>query len=357
MSAGAGGIELGALLDAARVERLRRAGALVLDVDDTLLARERAGGAGGGGVGIVAEETFAESASAALLPELLRRGFTVGLVTGHGWRQLERRLVAPVAARLRETGDAAACLARLRVYANRGATKIAWDGERHAVDEIYGARHQLRVADVQQLRDLLESLGAEFGAKVKEHGEWYGAAFPRFDFASLPARVDEREGAVLVLRPLPAQRHAAGGMRSNPRAEVYASGLRLLRRANLHDDYELAESGRSSIEITRRGVSKEAALRDLLAEVSKATGGGAAGAAESPVSVEESLVYVGDEFDEGGNDAVIPRVFPRSLCLSVAPERGGVETRAGVVSLAVAAGAEGTAATHALLAHLLNLSA
>ena len=137
---------------------------------------------------------------------------------------------------------------------------------------------------------------------------------------------------------------------SNPRAEVNERGRELLRRAGLDGDYELAESGRSSIEITRRGVSKEAAVADLLAEVSRATGGGAAGA-------EESLVYVGDEFGEGGNDAVIPRVFPRSLCLSVAPERGEHEARAGVVSLARAARAEGTAATHALLAHLLNLSA
>ncbi|MDQ1558584.1 MAG: hypothetical protein QOD32_1644 [Pyrinomonadaceae bacterium] len=342
----AGGVGLGELLDAARFERLRRAGALVLDVDDTLLARERSAGAGG--VASRGEESFAESAAAALLPELLRCGFRVGLVTGHGWRQLERRLVMPVVERLKESGDAPA-IGRLGIYANRGATKIVWDGERHAVEEIYGGRHQLRASDVAELRALLETLGAEFDAKVRARAEWYGAAFPRFDFASLPARVDEREGAVLVLRPIPAQRHAAEG-RLNPRAEVYERGLELLRRAKLEADYELAESGRSSIEITRRGVSKEAALGDLLTEASKATG-------ESVACVEAALVYVGDEFDAGGNDAVIPRVFPRVLCLSVAPARGGVETGAGVVSLARASGAEGTAATHALLAHLLSLSA
>jgi hypothetical protein len=209
------------------------------------------------------------------------------------------------------------------------------------------------VADVARLRGLLESLGAEFDAKVKERGEWYGAAFPRFDFGALPPRVDEREGAVLVLRPIPARRHAEVGVETNPRAEVYERGLELLRREKLDDDYELAESGRSSIEITRRGVSKETAMRDLLREVSRATGAGEA-------SVEGALVYVGDEFDAGGNDAVIPRLFPRALCLSVAGERGAGETQGGVVQLARAAdltGAEGTAATHALLTHLLNLSA
>jgi hypothetical protein len=203
------------------------------------------------------------------------------------------------------------------------------------------------------LRGLLESLGAEFDADVRARHEWYEAAFPRFDFATLPARVDEREGAVLVLRPIPAQRHAATGAGLNPRAEVYERGLRLLRRAHLDGEYEIAESGRSSIEITRRGVSKETALRDLLAEISGATG--------APVAdVEESLVYVGDEFDAGGNDAVIPPVFPRALCLSVAPAvagRDGRETPGGVVSLARATRAEATVATHALLAHLLNLSA
>ncbi|HYG10068.1 MAG TPA: hypothetical protein VD835_08990, partial [Pyrinomonadaceae bacterium] len=331
------------LLDAARVERLRRAGALVLDVDDTLLAREPARG---GGI----EETFEESAAASLLPELLRRGFRVGLITGHGWRQLESRLVAPIVERLRDMDDDGASVERLRIYANRGATKIVHDGERHAVEEVYGERHQLRTTDVARLRALLETLGAEFGADVEARREWYGAAFPRFDFTTLPARVDVREGAVLVLRPIPAQRHAGAGVRLDPRAEVYERGLELLRRANLDGEYELAESGRSSIEITRRGVSKEAAMRDLVAEVAAATGAGEA-------RVEESLVYVGDEFYAGGNDAVIPLVFPRALCLSVAGERAAKETAAGVVSLARALRAEGTAATHALLSHLLNLSA
>lgn len=339
--------EPGKLMDAAHVERVRRAGALVLDVDDTLLARERAGGAG--------EESFAESAPAALLPELLRRGFNLCLITGHGWQQLQSRLIAPLIERLREPGgddvvaEAAASIKRLRVYANRGATKIVWDDERHGVEAVYGARHQLRDADRATVCELLETLASEFNGSVNARREWFEATFPRFDFATLPARVSEREGAVLVLRPIPARRHASNGV-SDSRAELYERGLQLLRRANLDGDYELAESGRSSIEITRRGVSKEAAMRDLISELSAATG-------EDAARVEASLVYVGDEFFAGGNDFVIPRVFPRALCLSVAAERLGEETAAGVVSLAGSAGAQGTAATEALLAHVLNLSA
>jgi hydroxymethylpyrimidine pyrophosphatase-like HAD family hydrolase len=348
--------ELGKLIDAARVGRVRRAGALVFDVDDTLLARERAGGAGvetvAGTLMETIAETFAESAPAALLPELLRRGFNLCFITGHGWQQLQTRLVAPIIESLRESGDsddARACIERLRVYANRGATKIAWDGERYAVDEVYGARHQLRDADRATLRELLEILGAEFDASFRARREWFQETFPRFDFATLPARVSEREGAVLVLRPIPARRHAADGV-PNPRAQLYERGLELLRGARLGDRYELAESGRSSIEITRRGVSKEAAMRDLIRELTAATG-------EDAARAEASLVYVGDEFFAGGNDSVIPRLFPRALCLSVAAEGAGVESQAGVVPLARSTGAQGTAATEALLKHVLNLSA
>jgi hypothetical protein len=360
-------MELDKLIDAARIARVRRAGALVFDVDDTILARERAGGASGAGAETFAE-TFAESAPAALLPELLRRGFNLCFITGHGWQQLQTRLVAPVIERLRESGagdDAGACIERLRVYANRGATKIVWDGERHAVEEAYGAQHQLRDADRATLRALLETLGAEFDASFRARREWFEATFPRFDFATLPARVSEREGAVLALRPIPARRHAADGI-SNPRAQLYERGLELLHSARLSDSYELAESGRSSIEITRRGVSKETAMRDLITELTTAaTGEDMAGedmagedmAGEDAARVEDALVYVGDEFFAGGNDFVIPRLFPRALCLSVAAERAGVETPAGVVPLARSAGAEGTAATEALLAHVLNLSA
>jgi hypothetical protein len=343
-------VELDNLIDASRVERLRLRGALVLDVDDTLLARVRADGGAG-------EETFAESAAAAELPELLRRGFRVCLITGHGWRQLETRLVAPVVKHLREScGDdaAASCVARLGVYANRGATKIVWDGARHAFDEVYGAQHRLRDEDIPALCALLESACAEFEVDVRARGAWYESAFPRFDFKTLPARVAEREGALLVLRPVPSRIHAAGDAvgaeaTTNPRAEVYARALELLRRADLSDRYELAESGRSSIEITRRGVSKEAAMRDAIAELAAASGG-------DESSVEESVVYVGDEFYAGGNDFVIPQLFPRALCLSVAGSRAE-ETAAGVVSLVRVTSATGTAATESLFAHLLRLSA
>jgi hypothetical protein len=90
-------------------------------------------------------------------------------------------------------------------------------------------------------------------------------------------------------------------------------------------------------------------MRDAIAELSASSGADAG-------EVEESIVYVGDEFYAGGNDYVIPQLFPRALCLSVAGGREA-EAAAGVVSLARATRAAGTAATESLLAHLLRLSA
>jgi hydroxymethylpyrimidine pyrophosphatase-like HAD family hydrolase len=335
-------VNLSTIIDGSRLQSVRLKGALILDVDDTLLARE---GASSG-----TQETFDESAAAALLPEFLRRGFNLCLITGHGWQQLESRLVGPLVAPLRESGNDAA-IAGLRIYANRGATKIIWHNTVHKVDEVYGTRHELRAADVPTLRTLLQSLAVEFEADVTERGDVYRETFPRFNFATLPARVDEREGAVLVLRPIPASTHAANAdYAEDPRARLYERGVDLLRQTNLSDDYALALAGRSSIEITRRSVSKELAMRDLIVGLSKSSD-------ESADSVEESLIYIGDEFFRGGNDFEIPLCFPRALCLSVAEEILGREIPAGVVQLARATGAQGTAAAEAVLTHLLNLSA
>jgi hydroxymethylpyrimidine pyrophosphatase-like HAD family hydrolase len=334
-------VDLDRVIDAAQIECVRSHGALVLDVDDTLLARERADGTG--------QEIFNDSAAAGLLPELLRRGFNLCLITGHGWQQLESRLVVPIVERLRESGDEAA-VERLRIYANRGATRIAWDGTRHQVDVTYGEHLQIRAGDVGVLRDLLESLAAEFEVDVSVRGEWYRKTFPRFDFEELPAGVSEREGAVLVLRPIPARIHAADDQPDvDPRAELYRRGVELLQHADC-DDYQLAMSGRSSIEITRRSVSKVAALHDLITALTALSG-------ESPQHVEGALVYVGDEFFAGGNDFEIPLAFPRAVCLSVAKDDSSRETAAGVVQLTRVTGAQGTSAAEELLSYLLNLSA
>ena len=326
-------VDLNTLLPTSLVERVLNHGALLLDVDDTILLRERAGGGGA--------ETFAESPAAALVPELLIRGFRIGLITGHGWKQLESRLIEPLSAQLSGSREA---IERLHIYANRGATKILWDGARHVVDEAYAARHSLRAADKGVLNGLLRSLAEQLKSEVEGKPDWYRKTFPRFDFKSLPPTVDEREGAVLVLRPVPTSKHGESVDAPDLRDQLFKRGVELLEQAKLSNDYEIARAGRSSIEITRRGVSKEAAVRDLIAAISASSG-------DTASLVEESMVYVGDEFFPGGNDYEMPALFPSMLCLSVDTERAAD----GVVSLRKATGSSGPAGTEAVLRHFCSL--
>ncbi len=324
--------DIGTVIDASRIERVMKHGALLLDVDDTLLVRERAVGGG--------SETFADSPSAALLPQLLDRGVRLCLITGHGWQQLETRLIAPLIEHLQSPGS----LKRLSIYANRGATKILWDGSRHVVDEAYGVSYQLRAGELKSLSDLFNSLADEFRVDFDSRADWYRKTFPRFDFTSLPATVTAREGALLVLRPVPTAKHAESATAIDVRDRLYERGLELLEQAGFTDDYEIARSGRSSIEITRRGVSKEVAVRDLIAGIVKSS-------RESPSLVEESMVYVGDEFFPGGNDYELPALFPTVIFLSVSGEGAPDKLASGVISLEAVTRKSGPAATEVVLRH------
>lgn len=329
-------VDLATLLPESLVERVLHHGALLLDVDDTILLRERQGGGG--------SESFSDSMSAALLPELLMRGFRLSLITGHGWKQLDSRLIGPLTAQLSGSPEA---IQRLHIYANRGATKILWDGTRHGADESYGTRHNLRAGDIETLNGLLHSLSEHLTNEVEAQPDWYRTTFPRFDFKSLPPTIVEREGAVLVLRPVPTAKHAESGEAVGAldlRDQLYERGVELLKQGKLSDDYEIARAGRSSIEITRRGVSKETAVRDLIARISASTG-------QSPSHTEGAMVYVGDEFFPGGNDYVMPAVFPSMLCLSVESEK----VPDGVVSLSTTTGRSGPSATEAVLRHLCRV--
>lgn len=326
-------VDLDTLLPTSLLERVRKHGALLLDVDDTILLRERTGGGG--------PETFADSPSAALLPELLIRGFRVCLITGHGWKQLESRLIAPLTAQLSGSREV---MKRLHIYANRGATKVLWDGTRPVMDETYAAQHNLPATDMAALNGLLRWLAEHLTSEVEAKLDWYRKTYTRFDFQSLPPTVTEREGAVLVLRPVPTSQHAESVDAPDLRDQLFERGVELLEQLKLSDDYEITRAGRSSIEITRRGVSKEAAVRDLIAEISAASG-------DSASVVEESMVYVGDEFLPGGNDRELPALFPSMLCLSVESEKAPD----GVASLRTAAGSSGPPATEVVLRHFCSM--
>jgi hypothetical protein len=322
-----------------RLESLASFGALVLDVDDTLLAR---------GSGDRPGETFEKSRAAAALPVLLAAGVRVVLITGHGWRQLERRLVTPLRAAVEReaAGLPEGSLGRLAVYANRGATRVAWDGSAHRVDRAYAEAHGISAGHRPAIVGALSAAATVSAADREARPDWYRRAFPRFEGWGMPV-VDDREGGALVLRPIPSAFHAAGPGLPDPRAELAARVAADLRRAGLGDGYDVEAEGRSSICIYRRGATKAVALRDAIGALAAASG-------RSAAEVEAALIYVGDEFAPGGNDAVIPREFPACLCYSVGEVTPSGPAPPGVRHAAASFGGRGTAATRNLLDRILQ---
>jgi hydroxymethylpyrimidine pyrophosphatase-like HAD family hydrolase len=328
------------LLSPDRIKNLRENGAIFFDVDDTLLARRKNAGEN--------DQNFSESSAAALVPLLLGAGVRVCVITGHGWAQLERRFVTP----LREVvtkhfpANADRILQRFFVYANRGATKVVLKKKTYAEDENYGNKYFLERADSRRLREIFRELADFFDADFAKRKDFYLQNFPKFAFDELPPKIIEREKVVLCLRPIPSETHGETDFSESPREKLFESGSELLKEAKLDDKYELTQSGKSTLEITKRTISKKVAFQDLLFQIAEEK-------EISPERVEESSIYVGDEFSSDGNDYVIAQNFPRALCLSVAPKKCE-NISANVLCLDEICGLEGVAGTAFLIAHMLK---
>lgn len=329
--------KLDALLSPERLEILRRNGALIFDVDDTLLARR--------GAASENDQIFSESAAAISVPLLLNAGVRVCIVTGHGWKQLKKRfvsfLVEEVSNLFPEKSEE--ILKRFFVYANRGATKLIRENGDYTEDAVYGGEFSIDETDSVQLREILERLKEFFNEDFAKRKDWYLQNFPVFAFEELPPKILEREKAVLGLRPIPSESHCEKDAVESPRRRLFSLGCEWIKNAGLGEKYEIAQSGKSTLEITGKEVSKKAAFQDLIFEIAGETG-------VLPETVEESSIYVGDEFAEGGNDYIISQSFPRCLCLSVA----AVEPE-NVISLRDFFQLEGVPAASALAAHILKI--
>jgi hypothetical protein len=304
-------------------------GAIALDVDDTLLARPP----------FLGEAPTPDSGQrvGAVILSLLKGGVRVILITGHGWEQLRRRWVGPL---LRQYGGPAE---GLQIYANRGATKLAVDGGRVSEDRGYRDGHVIAEAHREAILQVLRSLQTAYLRDFEARASWYRQTFPRFDFDQLPA-VSLREEVVAELRPLPSRAHTAH-QGEDVRAQIAARGRHELDRSGLLGRYELGESGKSTIEVVRRGVSKRLALEDTIRTL-------AARADASTETIERALIYVGDEFSPGGNDHVISTTFPRCLCVSVSPVSVRGEGAENVVELPALLRESGPAAALAFLSLL-----
>lgn len=325
--------KLDSVLSPERLENLRRSGVIIFDVDDTLLARRR--------FSSERDQIFSESAAAVSVPQLLKIGLTVCVVTGHGWAQLEKRFVSPLTEEIRENREE--ILKRFFVYANRGAMKIVREYGEYREDVNYGNEFSIDKSDWHRLRVILENLNGFFNTDFTALKEWYLKNFPKFAFDELPPEVTSREKKVLVLRPIPSEAHRENEFTESPRQILFSLGAEALKTAGLDAKYEITQTGKSTLEITKRKVSKKLAFQDLFLQIAKEKD-------ISPETVEESSVFIGDEFAPGGNDHIIPQSFPRALCFSAAS--AGQEN---VISLHDLFQLEGIPATSALTAYIIKI--
>ena len=193
---------LAKLVSRERLAGVRRFGAVVLDVDDTLLARPA----------LLGEDRAEDTGQrvGALVRGLLSKGVRIVLVTGHGWEQLKHRWIEPS---LLQSG---ATIERLPIYANRGATKIVCNRAGFSEDRVYQDVHLIAQEHRTPLLRLLSSLQHAYFQDFQARASWYRRTFPRFDFDQTPT-VSLRDGVVAELRPLPSRVHAAqegGGTRA-----------------------------------------------------------------------------------------------------------------------------------------------
>ncbi len=293
------------ILSPARLENLRKNGAICFDVDDTLLARRKNISE--------SDQVFSESPAAAFVPLLLNAGVKVCIITGHGWTQLKERFVLPLTEEISKNfpEKREEILQRFFVYANRGATKMIWKNGDYAEDVNYGREFSFDETNLIQIREIFAELAKSFNEDFAKQKDFYRQSFPKFAFDELPPEILEREQVVLGLRPIPSEAHCEKKVFESPRQRLFLIGCELLKKAKLEAKYELTQSGKSTLEITKKAVSKKVAFKDLLFQITK----------EKEISletVENSSIYVGDEFASGGNDFIISQSFPHCLCLSVA---------------------------------------
>jgi hypothetical protein len=230
---------------------------LATDVDGTLLERGRV---------LAIEEAHA-------LAALVRRGWTLAVVTGQNITDVRERLLGPIAA----TG-----IERCIVYTCEGACRWLFSSGRLILDRCYTRDRNLS----RPHREQLEYVTSEFVSGLEKHGRQC------FAFAGW------WEQAIFVLKVL------------DPAAVdrcAIAADLRTLLRERVPPDLmhliDVRIAGRTTVILTRAGVNKAMALQDLRRRWQRA-----------------ELLYVGDEFGPHGNDApaaVVPGL--RLVCVGEAP--------------------------------------
>jgi|GEM_PF-1902406 len=303
-----------------RMESIKERGALVFDIDETLMSPDAS----------LRDETEVRE----LLLRLLRKGILLGLISGGPGTVVKHRIFDPL---IESLGANHELLFRFYVYANGGSSKYAADKTgRFAEDLEYASAHRISGRILYRIKDLIESYAGE-GFRLGELlpgvvQEWkrkrsqqWNATDVFFDDSWMEQRPwkadlwdDEAMARVKAGKEkgrttFPFINVRRGSLSVEGRVEelsgISVSGFYSLRKENgdLNDldcrdeiikwltkdlggdarDIVMKKAGRASIDITKSGTDKSAALFDFISHWKCSAG---------------LVFYFGDEFFHGGND-------------------------------------------------------
>jgi FkbH-like protein len=292
------------------LEDIREKGALIFDVDGTLLDNKRT--------------LDSEPGMLNALLDLLAQGIRIAIISGNSRSETTRRVVDPVREGLQKRGmldDAK----NMVVYANGGATKITYDIVGNEVlDNKYNEGKGVDEEDIEIIKKVLqEALKDKLGLSAKEILEWQRWFLERSDFPNITFTLPWTKKEVKEIAVVPAENITAAMQGRNlamkiaspwiePRdgAQISIKLLPKLPREIRMEvikriEEELERQGRGGRLVLRTGgfasidvncglVDKAVAVRDLINHFG--------------FRDAECIYYFGDEFRENGNDMPVLQV-------------------------------------------------
>lgn len=303
------------IITEARIETLKAKGVLIFDVDDTLLARRDGSTAKG--------ETFAESRAAMMLPDLIRAGIRVALITGHGWDQLHERMVAPLLHKISE--EPMELGERFFAYANRGATRINFDDDGWRLDADYARVFRFAPEELATLTAILTELTEMLGPYTHD------------------VKIECREDSILSLRTVAKEIPKWESVRQ----QLVTFGQKRLEEKGLRSRFQIAAAGKNSVEIASDSASKTYACADLFARV-----GDIAGCTAD--EARTASLYIGDEFEPGGNDGEVAIAYPDLKSISVG-QNARLEQHENIIHIHSDDGSWGPDVTREIIASILKV--
>lgn len=314
---------------------IRESGAFVFDIDETLVPPDDS---------LERHEPLTQ-----LLLRLINSGIRISLISGGPGTVIENRILKPLEAR----GLTTDIFRNFTLYTNGGSTKLTFDGMRWLEDEGFTSVHQIPGETLERFRTVLEAAvrrGMELSDadresllriwREKRHEQWKNCRIEfrdgwmrgepwRLEFwddqnmASVKAGKSEGQTSYPFINIRGVQYASGSDVRSvlgfsaagfyalsREKGDLVDFDVRtdLIRQIETADPeafsrISMRKAGRSSIDVTRKGADKAAALKDFI---------------ESTGCHPSLVFYFGDEFYSGGNDQPIaesPELKKLGLCI------------------------------------------